>query len=49
MADMDIPALTTEQLNDYCAKYGLVAVDAEQYRQTLDDAQQSAGQWFYDS
>ncbi|MDO3245840.1 hypothetical protein P5V67_12030 [Mycobacteroides abscessus subsp. abscessus] len=49
MADTGTPALTTEQLNDYCAKHGLVAVDAEQYRQTLDDAQQATGQWFYDS
>lgn len=49
MADTDTAALTTEQLNDYCAKHGLVAIDADQYRQTLDDAQQATGQWFYDS
>ncbi|SLI07881.1 Uncharacterised protein [Mycobacteroides abscessus subsp. bolletii] len=48
-ADTGNAAVTAEQLDDYCAKHGLVAVDAEQYRQTLDDAQQATGQWFYDS
>lgn len=45
----DPTELTSEQLNACLDKYGLVAVDADQYRQTLDDAQQSTEQWFYDS